>query len=100
LLATHVGDWTLEQLVWLEDQNDSYLFARQDNDLPAFWMFLFADFLYLWPVHKFLWPTMPQYQRLTAAQQRFVIETEEQCRRVSSFSNNIIHPLSITPARL
>ncbi|KAG1751931.1 hypothetical protein EDD22DRAFT_957760 [Suillus occidentalis] len=41
----HIGDWTLEQLVWLEDQNPQYLYACETDDLLTFWPFLFEGFL-------------------------------------------------------
>ncbi|KAG2739318.1 hypothetical protein P692DRAFT_20881832 [Suillus brevipes Sb2] len=81
LLPRHVGDWTLEQIDWLEDRRAWHTAARHDEEvLTTFWISLFDDFLSLWPVRQILWPTMDDNKRITISQQRFVFEAEGQCK--------------------
>lgn len=78
-----MGDWTHEQVDWLEDRLATYKAARQEDEyLATFWISLFDNFLTLWPVHEILWPTMPRDKRFTITQQRFVFEAEAQCKLV------------------
>jgi hypothetical protein len=80
----HVGDWTLEQLDWLEDRRAWHTAARHDEEvMTTFWISLFDDFLSLWPVRQILWPTMDDNKRINISQQRFVFEAEGQCKLVS-----------------
>lgn len=90
LLALVVGDWTNEQIDWLNDHRTSYLAARKDDEFSTFWNFLSYEFLSLWPVRDVLWPTMPDNKPDTLSQQRFVFEAEAQRKLASIFLSIIL----------
>lgn len=76
-----IGDWSIVQLEWLDDQGELYVAAFKDHDL-SFFSTVNQLFLDLWPVRVMLWPSKPTNQRLTNAEQRRVYEAEDQLKMV------------------
>ncbi|KAG2750198.1 hypothetical protein P692DRAFT_20819155 [Suillus brevipes Sb2] len=80
-----VGDWTIEQVEWLDGQTESYLAATQDDDL-SFFSTVCEQFLSLWPVRQTLWPSKPEYQHLTKPELRCVYRGEDRLKsRIRAF---------------
>ncbi|KAG1719267.1 hypothetical protein EDD22DRAFT_963326 [Suillus occidentalis] len=74
-----VGDWTVCQLEWLKDQEESYLEAYAEEQI-SFFPDLFHRYLALWPVWRTLWPAKPRSRRLSRAERKFVYEAEDYCK--------------------
>lgn len=76
-----VGDWTIKQVEWLDDQTELYLASVQDDDL-SFFSTVCEQFLSLWPVRETLWPSKPEYQHLTKPELRCVYRGEDLLKSV------------------
>ncbi|KIK31767.1 hypothetical protein CY34DRAFT_111243 [Suillus luteus UH-Slu-Lm8-n1] len=87
LFADHIGHWSIEQYVWLDERRVWHVVADALEDVETFWMILFSDFFTIWPVRAFLWPTLAADRPLSTVQQRLVTEAEEQCARQSTYTN-------------
>jgi hypothetical protein len=81
----YIGDWSIEQFQWLDEQREAFVCAEQKNHLEIFWADVFKIFFTTWPVRRILWPTMYPIWSLTTTEQRCVCEVEERYKLVSMF---------------
>ncbi|KAG1731740.1 hypothetical protein EDD22DRAFT_1013885 [Suillus occidentalis] len=75
--AAHIGHWSVEQYVWLDEHRIWLVIATALEDFDTFWIILFDDFFSEWPVRRFLWPTLEDDRPLSTIQQLLVTEAEE-----------------------
>ncbi|KAG1717883.1 hypothetical protein EDD22DRAFT_855810 [Suillus occidentalis] len=75
--AAHIGHWSVEQYVWLDEHRIWLVIATALEDFDTFWIILFDDFFSEWPVRRFLWPTLEDDRPLSTVQQLLVTEAEE-----------------------
>ncbi|KAG2045577.1 hypothetical protein BDR06DRAFT_1015511 [Suillus hirtellus] len=71
-----VGDWSIEQAEWLDDQTENYSASIQDQDL-SFFPTVCDQYLSLWPVRNTLWPLRLEYEHLSKAELRCVYRGED-----------------------
>ncbi|KAG2738798.1 hypothetical protein P692DRAFT_20882470 [Suillus brevipes Sb2] len=80
-----VGDWSIEQVEWLDDQTEIYLASIQIQDL-SFFSTVWERYLSLWPVRYTLWPLRSEYEHLTKAELRCVYRGEDLVKsRITTF---------------
>jgi hypothetical protein len=82
LTEINVADFSMEQLIWLDDQTRSLSWAEQDED-KNFWPFLFQRFFARWPVRRTIWPSMSRRSVLTEEEEEIVYEGEQNLQAVS-----------------
>lgn len=76
------GDWSIEQQLWLDDHYAAYEFLHSNNDLSAFWTYIFDNFLSIWPVRNTLWPTLPRSHAFSPDELRSISKAEARSKLV------------------
>jgi hypothetical protein len=89
-----VGDWSIEQIEWLDDQTEIYLASIQIQDL-SFFSTVWEQYLSLWPVRYTLWPLRSEYEHLTKAELRCVYRGEDLVKSVCLIRSIFIQFINI-----